>query len=57
MISPKLQAKFEISRMVWFPIWQKASSKKKKEIAKMIGEMEAKLIIKEIEQQHGNIHK
>lgn len=48
MISPKLQATFNIIETIMFPKWQKANEIDREKIVKKLGRLEAFLIMKEI---------
>ena len=51
MLSQKLQNLFHSIETIGFIEWQKSNPKKRERICKKIGEIEAKLIIKEIEEE------
>lgn len=56
MISPQLQGMMKCLEMAAFPIWQKANPVQRKVITKKLGEIEACLIIKEIEKESKKQH-
>jgi hypothetical protein len=56
MISQKLHHIFSILEMEAFPRWQKADAQGKEKISKELGEIEGKLIIKEIEEESKKIN-
>jgi hypothetical protein len=47
----KLRAQFALIEMAIFPEWLKADDKRREEIAKELGQMEAKMTIAEIEKE------
>ena len=51
MISSQLNHSFKLIEILTFPIWQQANEKERERIARELGEMEAKMIMEEIEKE------
>lgn len=51
MITPELQATFNVLETLMFPKWQKANEIDRAKIVKKLGQIEAVMIIKEINQK------
>lgn len=53
----KMMSNFLLLEFAIFPEWQKANKKKRNEICKKLGELEARLIIKKISEEVKKIKK
>lgn len=54
-ISPKLRNLFHLAEMAAFQEWKDATPERREEITKTLGEAEAKMIIKEIEEESNRL--